>query len=418
MPVFDRLAAFAAAALVAAAAPAFAQQSLTLPEAQRLALQRSQQVVAADAAVDATAESAVAAGQLPDPVLRAGVDNVPLSGPDRFSLSGDFMTMRRIGVMQELTRGEKRHLRVERVERDRDRLRAEREQTIAQIEREAALAWIDRRYGQATVQLVQQQLQETRLQVDGAELAFRTGRGSQADVFAARAAVANVEDKQRLAERQWQGAGLMLARWLGADRAAQPIVGDVAWQQSPAAATLLGRLQDLPALRVLQAQVTAAETEVRLAEANRKPDVTVEAMYQARGPAFPDMFSIGVSIPLPIAQANRQDREVAAKLAMLAEARGRYDDALAAQEGALRTQLNDWEAGKQRLAALRSDLLPAARNRTEGALTGYRSGKGDLAAVLSARRDELDAQMQVLQLEMETARQWAQLEFVVPHDAR
>lgn len=418
MAVLGKFAAFAGGAWLVIAAPAFAQQSLTLPEAQHLALQRSQQLVAADAALAATAESAVAAGQLPDPVLRAGVDNVPLSGPDRFSLSADSMTMRRIGLMQELTRGEKRQLRVERVERDRDRLRAEREQTIAQIEREAALAWIDRRYGQAMVQLVQQQLREARLQVEGAELAFRTGRGSQADVFAARAAVANMDDRLRQAERQLQGAGLMLARWVGADRAAQPVFGDVPWQQPPAAAKLLGRLQDLPAMRVLQAQVGAAQTEVRQAEANAKPDVSVEAMYQKRGPAFPDMFSIGVSIPLPIARANRQDREVAAKLAMLAEARGRYDDALAAQEGALGIQLNDWEAGRQRLAGLRSDLLPAAHNRTEGALTGYRSGKGDLAAVLSARRDELDAQVQVLQVEMETARQWAQLEFVVPHDAR
>ena len=41
---------------------------------------------------------AIAAGQLPDPVLKFGVDNLPLSGPDRLSLSRDFMTMRRIDI--------------------------------------------------------------------------------------------------------------------------------------------------------------------------------------------------------------------------------------------------------------------------------------------------------------------------------
>lgn len=407
-----------AASLFLACLPALAQQGLTLAEAVRLAADRSNQVVAADAAVAATAQMAVAAGQLPDPVLKAGIDNVPVSGPDRFSLSQDFMTMRRIGVMQELTRGEKRGLRVERVRRDRERLQAQREQTIATIEREAALAWIDRRYAQAMASLIQRQLQETELQVEGAELAFRTGRGGQAEVFAARAAVANLQDRLRQNDRQQHGSALTLARWAGADAARQPAQGEVPWQQAPAAMSLLQHLAEHPSLKLQRAEVAAAETEVRLAQANTRPDVTVEAMYQRRGPAFPDMFSVGVSIPLPIARADRQDREVAARLANLEEAQARYQDALAAQEATLRVQLNEWETGRTRVARLQADLLPAARNRTEGALSAYRSGKGDLMAVLAARRDELEAAMQVLQLEVETARLWAQLNFIQPQEAR
>src|SRR5438128_1439803 len=84
---------------------AFAQ---SLQDAQRRALERSRQLAAQDFAVTASREMAVAAGQLPDPVLKLGVDNLPISGSDQFSLTRDFMTMRRIGVMQELTRGEKR----------------------------------------------------------------------------------------------------------------------------------------------------------------------------------------------------------------------------------------------------------------------------------------------------------------------
>ena len=407
-----------AASLLLAWLPASAQQGLTLTDAVRLAAERSQQVVAADAALAATAQMALAAGQLPDPVLKLGIDNVPLSGPDRLSLSQDFMTMRRIGVMQELTRAEKRELRVERVHRDRDRLQAQREQAIAGIEREAALAWIDRLYARRLVSLVERQLDESRLQVEGAELAFRINRGSQADVFAARTAVANLEDKLRQNRRQQQGATLMLARWLGAESTREPEAGDVPWQQPPVAVSLLQRVEDLPALKVLRAEVAAAETEVRLAQANTKPDVTVEGMYQRRGPAFPDMFSVGVSIPLPIARGQRQDRETAAKVASLEEVRSRYQDAVAAQEAALRVQLDEWETGRRRAERLRADLLPAARNRTEGALSAYRSGKGDLLAVLAARRDEVDAGTQVLQLEMETARLWAQLNFVLPQDVR
>lgn len=406
-----------AASLLFLALPVWSQQSLTLAEALRLAADRSQQLVAVDASAAAAAEMARSAGELPDPVLKAGVDSVPLSGPERFSLSKDFMTMTRIGVMQELTRGEKRRLRVERVNQDAKRIQAERQLTLANIQRETALAWIDRRYAQAQVQLVQQQLQETQLQIEGAEIAFRTGRGTQADVFAGRAALASLQDSLRQTQRQAQSASLMLARWAGPQAAAASAAGNVPWQDTPISHELVQHLERHPALLVLAAQIAAAETELRLAEANRHPDVTVEAAYQHRGPAFSDMFSIGISVPLPIHRANRQDREVAARLALLNEARARYDDALAAEEAAVRVLINDWMADKRRLASLQADLVPAARNRTESALAAYRSGNSDLATVLRARRDELDALMQVLQLETETARRWGQLHFLLPQGA-
>jgi outer membrane protein TolC len=397
--------------------PAWAQQRLTLSEALRLATERSQQLVAADAAARAATEMAVAAGELSDPVFKAGLDNVPLSGPERFSLGKDFMTMQRIGVMQEWTRSEKRRLRVERVARDARRIEAERAQTLASLQRETALAWIDGRYTQAQLQVVQQQLQEARLQIEGAEIAFRTARGSQADVFAGQAGLAMLQDKLRQTERQAQAARLMLARWVGPQAGSVVPAGDVPWQRTRLAVSLERHLERHPMLRVLQAQIAAAETEVRQAEANRRPDVTLEAAYQRRGPGFPDMFSVGISLPLPISPANRQDREVAAKLANLEEVRAKYQDALAAEDAAVRVMLSDWESAKSRLARLQADLLPAAARRTEGALAAYRSGKGDLGAVLGARRDEIDARLQVLQLEMETARQWAQLEFLLPQDA-
>lgn len=397
--------------------PARPQPSLSLTEALRLAVERSQQLAANEAALSATGQMALAAGQLPDPVLKAGVQNVPLTGPDRFSLTRDFMTMRNIGVMQEFTRGEKRALRVERVEREADRLRAERQHVQAGVQRETALAWIERHYSEASAQLIRRQLDETQLQIQGAEIAYRTGRGNQADVFAGRAARASLGDRLRQVERQHQSAGLALARWAGPAAAQVRTDGSVPWQDAPAAVVLLETgLQEHPAVRIAAAQVATAQAEARLAEANRRPDVTVEAMYSRRGPAFSDMFSIGVSVPLPIYPGARQDRELAAKLASLQEARARYEDALLEQGAAVRVLVNEWQAGKERIAGLQQELLPAAANRTEGALIAYGTGKGDLLAVLAARRDELDARMQVLSLEMETARAWAQLKFLLPQD--
>ncbi|HEV8258782.1 MAG TPA: TolC family protein, partial [Casimicrobiaceae bacterium] len=70
-----------------------ADAPLTLAEAQRLAVERSRMLAGQDSAVAASREMAVAAGQLADPMLKLGIDNLPVDTSDRFSLTRDFMTM-------------------------------------------------------------------------------------------------------------------------------------------------------------------------------------------------------------------------------------------------------------------------------------------------------------------------------------
>ena len=129
--------------LMAATATAEAQTPLTLPDAQRRAVERSRQLVARDSATTAAREMAVAAAQLPDPVATLGINNLPINGPDAWSLTRDFMTMRSVGVMQELTRAEKRRARAARFEREAEQTLAEKTAGVAAIQRDTALAWLD-----------------------------------------------------------------------------------------------------------------------------------------------------------------------------------------------------------------------------------------------------------------------------------
>lgn len=140
-------------------------------------------------------------------------------------------------------------------------------------------------------------------------------------------------------------------------------------------------------------------------------------MYSQRGSAYSNMLSVGVSIPLQWDRANRQDRELAAKLSMADEARAKYEDMLRSHEAEVRGLLNDWQTGKSRVVRHRDQLIPLAEQRAQAALTGYRTGKGDLAAALAARREEIDARMQALAVEMETAKSWAQLNYLSPSDS-
>ncbi|MDB5929261.1 MAG: outer rane efflux protein [Polaromonas sp.] len=401
--------------LLAVGSASWAADPLGLEEAQRIAVGRSQQLVAQDALALAAREQAVAAGQLPDPVLRLGIDNLPADGPDRGSLGRDFMTMRRIGIMQELPRAEKRQLRAQRLEREAQRAQAGRLQALAAVQQGTALAWLERHYSQAMRELLERQLAETGLQVQAADSAFRTGRGSQADVFAARAAVLGLQDRLIQNERQSRGAMLMLVRWVGAEAAERPSGEPPGWQNLPAQDSFSSeRIRQHPDLLVIGAEIDAAETDARLALANRQSDWSVEASYSQRGPGYSNMVSVGVSIPLQWDQKNRQNRDLAASLARGEEAKARHEDLLRSRQAEAGSLLNDWQVGKQRLARHQGELIPVLRQRAEAALVAYRNGKGDLAGTLAARRDEIDAQMQALSLEMETARAWAQLNFLIP----
>ncbi len=62
-------------------------------------------------------------------------------------------------------------------------------------------------------------------------------------------------------------------------------------------------------------------------------------------------------------------------------------------------------------------MLPLASERTQATLGAYRGAKASITDVLLARRNEIDVRLQALQLEMDTARLWAQLNFLVPDDA-
>ena len=198
-----------------APATAGAADVLTFQEALRIAAERSSKLVARDAAAQAARDMAVAAGQLPDPTLKLGLNNLPVNGPDAWSVTSDFMTMRSIALSQELTREAKRKARADRFEREADVAAAGRTLALAALQRDTALAWLDRHYQERLRETLIAQRDEANLQVEAADVAYRSARGSQADVFAARTSVALIEDRIAQVDRQIAIAIGQLARWVG-----------------------------------------------------------------------------------------------------------------------------------------------------------------------------------------------------------
>jgi outer membrane protein TolC len=397
---------------------AFAQsapsESLSLRSALKLAQTRSSLLLAQDSAATASREMAISAGQLPDPTLKLGINNLPVTSSDRFSLSRDFMTMRSIGVMQEFTRNDKREARAARYEREAQVADAGRTLTVANLQRETAMAWLERYYSERMREVLIQQRDEAKLQIEAADTAYRTGKGSQADVFAARSAVAQIEDRIAQADRQVLAANTKLTRWIG-DAASQPLDRLPAMDKSGVELALLDTVvAHHPQIVVLKRQEDVAQADVAIAKTNKRPDWSAELMFSQRGSAFSNMISINLSVPLQWDQKNRQDRELAAKLAMVEQARAQTEEMTREHAAEIRAMLIEWQSNRERLTRHDNSLIPLASERTRAALAAYRGGAASLTTVLEARRGEIDARTERLRLAMDTARLWAQLNYLNP----
>ena len=406
--------------------------ALSLPQALQLAEDRSRQPAAQDAAAASAREMAIAAAQRPDPTFKLGLSSLPVSGPDALTLTRDSFTMLSVGVMQELTRSDKLQARAARSAREVDAALAARALALANLRRDTAMAWLERHFLERWHDLLQQQRAETALQIDAAEAGYRSGRGPLTEVFAARTALAQVDDRLQQVEPQIGAAIIRLARWVGPPAeqalAAPPALDRLRLATGPLDSpvdspiesqldsSLESQLAHHPQIDVLASQLAVALADARIATTARQADWTLELGYSQRGPAYSNMLSISLSIPLRWDPAQRQDRELAARLASVEQWRALAEEARREHLAQARGWLRQWQGQRKRLAFHDSTLIPLAAERSQAAAIAYRSGGVGLSVVLEARRLEIEARIEQLRLAMETAGLWAQLEFLTATD--
>jgi outer membrane protein TolC len=387
-------------------------------EALAISEQRSSRLAAQSFAVDAAAGQIGRSTALPDPKLRLGVDNLPVSGSDAYSLTSDFMTMKRIGVMQEVPNSDKRKARGERAERERALESASLEAQRAQLRQDTAVLWLELFYAQRTWDALEQLVRQYELEADTTSAAVSAGRISPAGAVALRSALESTRDRALEQRRVALRAQALLAALIG-DAARRPLDGapdTTTLAHSPVA--LVSGLDAHPGLRIYKEREALAASEVALARNSAGPDWSVEVLYGQRSPNFSNMLTVMFSFDLPIDKAQRQDRDVATRASLLERTRSESEDARRAHEAEVRAMISDWEISGERARRFETVLLPLARERMELALAAYRGGRGDLATVLEARRADVETRINLLAAELERGRAWARLNHLVPHEVK
>jgi outer membrane protein TolC len=392
-------------------------QALSFEEAVTQALAGAPQVTARAEGVAASRELAVSAGRLPDPELLVGVDNLPVDGPDAWSTTTDFMTMRTVGLTQEFPRRQKRRLERERATAETVLASAELAETSLDVARETARAWIHR----AAIESALADLRALRADVELGAVAARAGvaggRASTAEALGAEMAVVRLGNRILEMETNAHHARVELAYWIG-DDAERPLGPMPAFDRLPEPEpALLANVERHGPILPFESQLAAARTDVALARAEKRPDWSAAITFAKRGPDFSDMASLQFTIDLPLFAKHRQNPVIAARSAELRRLEADRETMLLAHTAELHKMLVEWEQAGKQLEQYDRELLPLARERAAAALAAYRAGRGEFQLALDAFAEEIDVAVERAMLTDARGRAWAFLRYLEPRHA-
>jgi cobalt-zinc-cadmium efflux system outer membrane protein len=387
------------------AGAAIASPALAGPLTYDAALTRAQTNAPALSAVDLKAEavrrSLPAAGRLPDPQLKLGVENYPISGPMAGRFGADEMTMATVGVMQEIPNGSRRRAEVAAARAELAMAEADRRVTMREVRTAAALAWIDLYYADARLAALDAVLKELQPLWDAAPSGVASGSTRPAAGLAPvrlRAGLLDQRDELAAAARRAQAE---LTRWTGETA---PSVSGAAPVIRLDPEGLRSELDRHVSLTGYAAEAQKAAAAVELAQAEKRPDWVVEVGYGRRDPMFGDMVSAGVTVRLPLFAGRRQDPLIAARRAD--RARVDVERELAARElrARLESDLADHLMHHEQWLRTRDQVAPVARQQADLETASYAAGRASLSDVLQAFTELAQARLTLLEREAAVAR--------------
>jgi cobalt-zinc-cadmium efflux system outer membrane protein len=166
-------------------------------------------------------------------------------------------------------------------------------------------------------------------------------------------------------------------------------------------------LSEQPENQLADASVRASNARIDLVEAERIPDVKVEALYHRLEATKENTIDVGFSVPLPLFNRNQGRLREARAEAAAAEARAR------ATQNELNLQLRESHAqltgALATSRALKNEILPRADTVLKAAEARYDAGDISLNEVLPVRRDWAMVQLTYLESLRDVMQAWAEL---------
>ena len=370
-----------------------AEEPLTLAETIQLATLSQPLLQSLDDAAASLRQAAIAEGQLPDPKLKFGVINLPVTTKDALRYNRDDQTMVSVGISQDVIPLKKRALASNRMLAEADEFQTEQMATARTIERDVALAWLDVYEAQRKTELYQRMIDDMVAERQLLVAGISSGLAKSSDVLRMDTDISMTNEKRIFAQRDERKARATLARWIGksASRSISSELPVMTNSLSVEAKSLA--LEQHPLLRNAYQTEKVAQYDVDTAQANLQRNWGWEVGYGKRFNDRSDMLSFQVSIDLQLDRANRQDRRTAEKMVLVEKARKLTEDRRRALSSELDSAIADAEAAEARENEHMTKLIPNAQAKLSIAQAGYASGKQSIGDVWQARRDVIEIEL-------------------------
>ncbi len=167
-----------------------------------------------------------------------------------------------------------------------------------------------------------------------------------------------------------------------------------------------------PAVLLAAARYEAAEERLRLEVRKQYPDITLGPLYGNEEGM--DRLGVGVSVPVPILNANRQG--IAEADAARNAARAEWERTVQESISALARTEAAIAAGERRLVTMRSTVVPLANRQIEHARRLAELGEIDTLLILEAIQSEREAALDLIEAETAVARVRAELRALLPEE--
>ena len=390
----------ATATLMASGAQA---EHLTLAQALERARMSAPSVTAKKLEVAAARDAAIPAGALPDPRGSVGVTDFPISGPLAGRPNLDNFTMLSFGLSQDVPSLAKRRAREETARANIGVAVADETAETRATEVAAGQAWVGLYYAERKLAALQTLATALAQEQSTAPARLASGTDRPALSIAPQQLLAALDDRGEALRAQVLEARANLELWVGDDAALEPTGPPPDLEINTAG--LRAHLDDLPALQVAAAKVRQAEAAAGEARADTHPDWGYQIQYDHRDPRFGDYISGGVNFSLPLFAKTRQDPIIDARVEQLNAAVAQQAQTRRALQAALDGALAQYDLHKSQLTRARDVFVPLAKQRAELEMASYSAQSASLTDVMAARRDEVDAELAVLDRESETAAQ-------------
>lgn len=390
-----------------------AAQALSIQEVGTLALERDPGVRRIESIEQGLLARSVADGQLPDPKLKLGLNNIPV---DSFNLDQEPMTQIGFGLTQAFPPGKTLHFRQEATEALSEAESRRAQDRRLNVVREARLAFLELYLQSQTASILEQNRAFIADLLDITERQYAAGLDNQHDVLRAQLELSLIEERILATGQSSEAARALLSRYIGLDEASRPVAE--AFPELTEISTLddlAGQLEQHPLIQIENAMVDANQKRIAEVEESYKPGFNFDITYGARsgndfdGSDRADFLSAFVMVDLPIFKDKRQDKR-------FDEATGNYlaatysrTDRLYELQSLARREYANWEKLGKRHDLLQQRALDDARSNTESTLYAYQNDLTDFTTLMRAQLTELNTRIDTLKVRIDRARAQANL---------